>query len=99
VFIGFERGQSCCVNPTFTSIYRAVQILSLVFDFDIGFIYTPPLSNRAFVSTKHIIQHPHQLENPVVNCGLGNMNATIALISSGPPDSVSKFDISRYTEQ
>ncbi|VEI77045.1 Uncharacterised protein [Serratia fonticola] len=63
-------GLACC-------IHRAVQILPLSFNFDVGVVHAPPTSHGTFMSAEGLIQKRYQANNPAVKSGMVNNNVAL----------------------
>ncbi len=72
---GVSPGSQQEVDGLSCSIYRAVQIFPLAFDFDVGFVHAPPPTHGALMSTKRLIQRRHQTDNPAVKRRMVNDDA------------------------
>lgn len=53
---GVPPGGQQEVDGLTCSIYPAVQIFKLAFDFDVGFVHSPPPTHSVLVQTKSLIQ-------------------------------------------
>jgi hypothetical protein len=73
--IPFSRQQEVDGLPR--CIDRAVQLFPLAFNFDVGFVHSPPATHRAFTSAKRFIQQRDEADNPAMKGGMVNDNTPL----------------------
>jgi hypothetical protein len=66
------------INGLPVRVYRPVKIFPLAFNPDVCFVHSPESGGAAFITTKNLIQKWHHADNPPVQGGMVNDDATLS---------------------
>lgn len=66
------------VDGLAVGIDRAIQVFPLTFDFDVGFIHSPPPTYCALMSAKGLIQQRHKADILAMKRGMINDNSALS---------------------